>query len=229
MIVAIDGPAGSGKSTTARLVAERLGYVYLDTGAMYRAIGLAMIRRDRLDDQAGGVELLDSIRLDIRPDDKAFRVFLNDEDVTSLLRTADVGSAASRVAQWPAVREKLVAEQRRIARGAVEEGSGVVLDGRDIGTVVFPDADVKFFVQADAEVRARRRFDELTSAGHKVSFHEVLAEIKQRDKQDAHRAVAPLRVAGDAVLIDTTHVGIEEQVALVIEEIRERGHKAMVN
>src|SRR5690625_7758537 len=115
---------------------------------MYRAIGLAMIRRDRLDDQAAGVDLLDSIRLDIRPDDKPFRVFLNDEDVTALLRSAAVGSAASRVAPWPAAREKLVAEQRRIGRGAVEVGGGAVVDGRDVGPVVAPDAHGEFLVGA---------------------------------------------------------------------------------
>ena len=229
MVVAIDGPAGSGKSTTARLVAERLGFVYLDTGAMYRAIGLAMTRLDSLDDEAGGEKALASVSVEIEAAGESLRVLLNDEDVTALIRTAEAGTAASLVAQWPAVREKLVAEQRRIARHAVEDGRGVVLDGRDIGTVVFPDADIKFFIQADAEVRARRRCEELTAAGEDVSFDSVLADIRHRDEQDANREVAPLRIAEDAILIDTSRVGIEEQVGLVIEEIRERGQTAMVN
>lgn len=226
MIIAIDGPAGSGKSTTARLVAQQLGHLYLDTGAMYRAIGLGMIRRNVIDDRDAARRVLPQLQVEMRYEGSRPRVLLNGEDVTTDIRRARAGEAASRVSAWTEVREKLVDEQRRIAREAQNQGRGVVLDGRDIGTVVFPDADVKIFMEADALVRARRRYDELVAAGADVRLDDVLEEINRRDLQDSTRAASPLRRAEDAIVIDTSRASVDEQVALVLEKVRERGRTA---
>ncbi len=221
MIVAIDGPAGSGKSTTAREVARRLGYLYLDTGAMYRAVALAFVRRGAAATPEAAEALLPTLRLDVRHEGDAMRVLLDGEDVSEAIRQPEVGQAASAVSALGAVRRKLTAEQRRIG-SAYARSPGVVLDGRDIGTVVFPKADLKIFMVADAEVRARRRQTERAALGDEAPFEAVLADIEQRDRQDSRRALAPLRKADDAVVLDTTHRSVEAQVQFVLDCVRER-------
>lgn len=223
MIVAIDGPAGSGKSTTARRVAKETGYLYLDTGAMYRATALAFLRRDREATSEAARAVLPDVQLGVKHERGEMRILLGDDDVTRAIRTPAISRLTSTISELRPVREKLVEEQRRIARRfASEEGGGVVIDGRDIGTVVFPDADVKVFVVADPEVRARRRKRDLEADEVSVSFEEVLADIKKRDRQDRRRDIAPLRRAEDAVELDTTHRSVEEQVQFVVDRIRER-------
>jgi cytidylate kinase len=223
LIVAIDGPAGSGKSTTARRVAKETGYLYLDTGAMYRATALAFLRRDREATSEAAREVLPDVQLGVKHERGEMRILLGDDDVTRAIRTPAISRLTSTISELRPVREKLVEEQRRIARRFVsEEGGGVVIDGRDIGTVVFPDADVKVFVVADPEVRARRRKRDLEADEVSVSFEEVLADIKERDRQDRRRDIAPLRRAEDAIELDTTHRSVEEQVQFVVDRIRER-------
>jgi cytidylate kinase len=223
LIVAIDGPAGSGKSTTARRVAKETGYLYLDTGAMYRATALAFLRRDREATSEAARAVLPDVQLGVKHERGEMRILLGDDDVTRAIRTPAISRLTSTISELRPVREKLVEEQRRIARRFVsEEGGGVVIDGRDIGTVVFPDADVKVFVVADPEVRARRRKRDLEADEVSVSFEEVLADIKERDRQDRRRDIAPLRRAEDAIELDTTHRSVEEQVQFVVDRIRER-------
>ena len=224
MIVAIDGPAGSGKSTTARRVAERMGWLYLDTGAMYRAVGLAFLEAELpLSDEAAA-SLLPDVTVDLIPTPEGPRIVLNQEDVSGQIRTPEVSQAASRVATLGAVRTKLVDAQRRIARREVEAGGGVVLEGRDIGTVVFPDADVKIFLTADLVARAQRRHAELARRdGDTPALDAVSEELAVRDRRDAERALAPLRPAADAVHLDTTALAIGEQVERVLDAIRQRG------
>jgi len=228
VIIAIDGPAGAGKSTTARRVAERLGYPYLDTGAMYRALALALLRQDPTLDPERAREALARVQLRVAWDDGRLRVFLDDEDVTEAIRTPEVSQAASRISAWPEVRARLLEEQRRIGRAWDRQYGGVVLDGRDIGTVVFPEAEVKVFLVAAPEERARRRQRELAERGQEVPLEQVLAEILQRDAQDRQRAVAPLRKADDAVELDTTSLSIDEQVQRVYELVRERQRRLHV-
>lgn len=220
MIVAIDGPAGSGKSTTARAVAERLGMLYLDTGAMYRAVALAFLRQGRDFASVDAEAVLPALRLDVSHDADGMHVVLDGEDVSAAIRRPEVGELASRVSMLRAVREKLVAEQRRIGYEHAE--TGVILDGRDIGTVVFPDADLKIFMVADDEVRARRRVEDLRERGIEAAFDDVLREIRERDRRDSARALAPLRQADDAIMLDTTGYRIADQVQFVIDKVRER-------
>lgn len=222
MIITIDGPASSGKSTTARAVARRMGFLYLDTGAMYRAVALAFLRDDRPPTPEHAAELLPRVRIDIGYEDGEMRVRLNDEDVTDPIRTAEVGDMASQVSTLAPVREKLMREQRRIAREREQAEGGVVLDGRDMGTVVVPDADLKIYMVADAEVRARRRQREYARQGEEVALDEVLIEIKRRDRLDRERDIAPLRKAEDAIELDTTDRTIEEQVEFVVRRARSR-------
>lgn len=222
MIITIDGPSGSGKSTTARAVAEQLGYLYIDTGAMYRAVALAFMKADRSPSADAAAELLSTLRIDVRHAADGMHVHLNGSDVSASIRTQAVGNMASKVSQLAAVREKLVEEQRRIARERQAAEGGVVLDGRDMGTVVFPDADVKIFMVADATVRARRRQAEYAAQGRTVSLEEVHREIVERDRQDRERELAPLQKADDAIELDTTARTIEEQVDFVIRAVRAR-------
>jgi cytidylate kinase len=228
VIVAIDGPAGSGKSTTARRVAERLGWLYLDTGAMYRAAGLAFLREGAPFTDEAAARLMPATTVDLASagGDPALglRVALDGEDVTAALRTPEASRAASEAAALGPVRERLVEAQRRIARREVEAGRGVVLEGRDIGTVVFPDADVKFFLTADLDARARRRHAELAErhGSETPALAAVSGDLDARDRRDAGRALAPLRPAEDAVLLDTTALTVEEQVERVLNAIRAR-------
>lgn len=227
MIVAIDGPAGSGKSTTAREVARRLGYLYLNTGAMYRTVALAFLRADTEVSPEGADAVLSTIRLDVRREAGDLRLFLGGEDVTKRIAQPDVAQMASRVGALAAVRAKLVAEQRRLGRLYAQD-PGVVLEGRDIGTVVFPEADVKIFMIADPAVRARRRQAELAAAGTLVPVETVLAEIEQRDRQDRERALSPLRKADDAIELDTSRRSIDAQVQVVVDLVREREKTRLV-
>ncbi|MEM1042793.1 MAG: (d)CMP kinase [Bacteroidota bacterium] len=228
MIVAIDGPAGSGKSTTARRVADAVGWLYLDTGAMYRTIALAFLDREVPLTEDGAGHLLATLDLDLRMGPEGLSALLGGEDVTGRIRTPAVSEAASRVSALPAVRHRLVDEQRRIARQQNETGRGVVVEGRDIGTVVFPEADVKVYMVANPEARAERRHRELVAQGKAVSIGAVAEDIAERDARDATRAMSPLRQAEDAVVLDTTGLGIDEQVERVVALIRARQRDAAV-
>ncbi|HJC02938.1 MAG TPA: (d)CMP kinase [Candidatus Gemmiger stercoripullorum] len=215
--IAIDGPSGAGKSSLAKRLAAELGYVYVDTGAMYRAIGLYTLRAGQnTKDAAAVAALLPDIHLDIRPGQGAQQILLNGEDVTETVRQEQVGMAASDVSAHPAVRAFLLETQRALAAR-----SNVLMDGRDIGTVVLPDATVKIFLTATPEARAQRRLAELQAKGQAADYATVLADIRLRDDQDTHRAVAPLRQAADAVLLDTSAIGLEESYALLKKTVLE--------
>jgi cytidylate kinase len=214
LIIAIDGPVGSGKSTLARRVAEMLGYVYIDTGAMYRAVALKAVRRGTAIDpaHAGPLEALArETRIDLRARDGKQQVFLDGEDVTGAIRTPDVAQAASKIAVIPGVRHVLVAEQRRAG-----EPGGVVMEGRDIGSVVFPDAELKIFLTASPEVRAERRWREHQQKGDPIDLARTLEEIRERDRRDQERASSPLVRAADAVVVDSTAMEPEEVARLVV-------------
>src|SRR5258705_7640182 len=226
LTIAIDGPAGSGKSSVAQLVAQKLGYIYLDSGAMYRAIALKAL-------QNGGIALsseseLESLardtRIQLRPVPPTLhdpcihnRVLLDGVDVTQSIRTNEVAQAASRIATIAGVRKILVAEQQRAG-----QGGGVVMEGRDIGTVVFPNAELKIFLEADPRARAERRLKEHTEKGELFDLEQVLAEVHERDKRDSERTVSPLVRAPDAVLVDNTAMDVEETARLVVQLAHER-------
>ena len=208
--IAIDGPAGAGKSTMAKALAKELGAMYLDTGAMYRAFGLYMLRRDAVNNPAAVAKAVEDVDIDVRFVDGAQRLYLSGEDVTASIREPEVSMAASTVSAVPEVRERMVALQRKIA-----EGQNVVMDGRDIGTKVLPNATLKIYLTASAEERARRRCRELEEKGKPEPYEQVLRDMVQRDYQDTHRAASPLRPAEDAVHVDTSDLTIEESVALM--------------
>ena len=199
--IAVDGPAGAGKSSIARAVAEEIGYIYVDTGALYRSIALYSIE-NKLDNESL-VNSLDKINIRLEFIDKCQHVFLNDNDVSDKIRTPEVSMGASKVSAIPEVREFLFGLQKKIAAE-----NNIIMDGRDIGTVVLPGADLKVFLTASAEERANRRFKEMTNSS--ISYEQVLEDIKQRDYNDMHRDIAPLKQAEDAVLLDTTGMTIEE-------------------
>ena len=226
LTIAIDGPAGSGKSSVARVVAQRLGYLYLDSGAMYRALALKALRTN-----GGSVvsaeqleKLARDTHIELRPVPSTLhdptihnRVLLDGEDVTQSIRSSEVAQAASRVATIAGVRAVLVAEQQRA--GAT---GGVVMEGRDIGTVVFPDAELKVFLEAAPEARAERRWKEHNEKGEKLDLAEVVEEVRERDRRDTERKVSPLVRAADAVLVDNTAMDVEETARLIIMLARER-------
>lgn len=220
-VVAIDGPVGTGKSTVARLLANRLGFTYVDTGAMYRCVALAALRADLDPNDARSVAGL--LRdLDVRFDsplepERAQRVFLNGQDVTEAIRTPEVSRSTSVVADNPDVRERMVSLQRRMG-----ERGGVVMEGRDIGSVVFPDAEVKFYLDADEKVRARRRHEELEGKGLKSSYNKTLEDLQDRDERDRARPVGGLRIAEGAEVVDTSELSVEGAVARLEALTRDR-------
>jgi len=212
LIIAIDGPVGSGKSTLARRVAELMGYVYIDTGAMYRALALKAVRNGLSFDRDDDLETLArGTRIDLKALDGTQQVFLDGGDVTTAIRTPEVSQAASKIAVVSGVRHVLVAEQRR----AGQQG-GVVMEGRDIGSVVFPDADLKIFLTASPEVRAERRYREHQQKGDSIDLARTLVEIHERDQRDRERTTSPLVRAPDAVVVDSTAMEAEEVARLVV-------------
>jgi cytidylate kinase len=214
MIITIDGPAGAGKSSAAKALARRLGFEFLDTGAMYRAVTLAGLRAGiDLKDQEALARLLDGLRLELAPP----RVVLNGEDVTGPIRTAEVTAASGAVADSPVVRRRLAAMQQRLAAGR-----DMVCEGRDQGTVVFPDAACKFFLQADPVERARRRRRDMAARGEEVPLEEVLRAQEARDRRDAARDLAPMVPAADAVILDSTSLTLEQTVERMEAEVRRR-------
>lgn len=217
--IAIDGPAGAGKSTLARQLAKELGFLYVDTGAIYRTVALAVFRAGLAPEDSEKVSSLLgtlNIRMDYGPDGEQ-RMFLDGEDVSKAIREHRVSGLASKVSAIPAVRDFLLDFQRRQARE-----HSVVMDGRDIGTVVLPQADVKIFLTAAPEARARRRLLELQQRGQKADFETVLRDIVQRDDQDEHRAIAPLRQAEDAELLDTTQLNLEQSLQELLRMVKEK-------
>lgn len=216
--IAIDGPAGAGKSTIAKTAAEKLGFIYVDTGALYRTVGLNALRMNKNTKNAQEVTAtLEDIEVSLRFVDGEQRVFLGDEDVSEAIRQNSVSMAASNVSAIPDVRRYLFNLQRDIAKN-----NNCIMDGRDIGTVVLPHAKIKIYLTASAEARADRRFKELTEKGQRVEYDVILKEIKERDYQDMNREIAPLKQADDAVLVDTTELTLPESIEYVIKVIREK-------
>ncbi|GAB4308009.1 MAG: (d)CMP kinase [Myxococcota bacterium] len=214
IIVTIDGPAGSGKSSVARETATKLGYRYLDSGALYRCVALYTLDTGaNLDDSAICAKISSKIEIEFVPDAEGQRTLLNGEDVSFRIRSPEVSSAASRISAYKSVRDALFAKQRLMG-----SGGGLVAEGRDMGTVVFPEAEAKFFLTASVEERAKRRYDELKAKGIDVEFEAILKEQEERDKRDSERDVAPLRPAPDAQVIDTTALTLEQVIDKVYDE-----------
>ena len=216
--VAIDGPAGAGKSTISRAAAKELGFIYIDTGALYRTVGLNALRKgaDINNPESVVSTLTDDLKVELRFIDGEQRMFLNDEDVSDKIRTPEVSSAASITSAVPEVRKYLFDLQKNLAKT-----NNCIMDGRDIGTVVLPDAKVKIFLTASPEARADRRYKELIEKGMDVKYEDVLADMIKRDYDDSHRAIAPLKQADDAILADTSDNTLEESIALIIKIIKD--------
>ena len=216
--VAIDGPAGAGKSTISRRAASELGYIYIDTGALYRTVGLNAVRMgaDIQNDDEVIATLTDDLKVELKFIDGEQRMFLNGEDVSSEIRTPEASMAASRVSAVPKVRQYLFDLQKNLAKS-----NNCIMDGRDIGTVVLPEADVKIFLTASPEARAERRYKELAEKGMEASYEEVLADMIKRDYDDSHRAIAPLKQADDAILCDTSEIDLQQSIDLIIRTIKE--------
>ncbi len=216
-IITIDGPSGAGKSTVSKKLAEKLGYLYLDTGAMYRACALKAFKMG-LDPsrEEDAQKVASALELKLIPAGAQIRIFLDGEDVTDKIRTEEVGMGASKISRHRVIRQKLWEIQRKLG-----EQGGVVAEGRDMGTVVFPDADYKFFLTASLEERAKRRYLELLQRGEKVELEQIKKEVEKRDAQDSQRDLAPLKPAPDAIQIDTTNLNIDQVVALLLEKINQ--------
>lgn len=216
--IAIDGPAGAGKSTIAKTVSKELGFIYVDTGALYRTVGLNALRLGKdTKSEADVVPTLDGLSVSLRFVNGEQRVFLGDEDVSEAIRQNEVSMAASNVSAIPKVREFLFSLQRDIA-----ENNNCIMDGRDIGTVVLPNAQIKIYLTASAQARADRRYKELTEKGQNVNYDDILKEIELRDYQDTHREIAPLKKADDAVLVDTTELDLNGSIDYMLSVIKER-------
>lgn len=215
--VAIDGPAGAGKSTIAKAAAKELGFIYVDTGALYRTIALAAVRAGVISDKDSIVKLLDTIKVELKYVDGVQAVYLNDEDVSSLIRTPEISMGASNVSAIPDVRAFLLDLQRDIAKK-----NSVIMDGRDIATVVLPNAEVKIFLFASPECRAERRYKELIEKGQDVKYEDVLADVNERDYNDSHREIAPLKPSEESVMADTSALTLEESINLIVDIIKEK-------
>lgn len=217
LVIAIDGPAGSGKSTVSKSVAKRLGILYIDTGAMYRALTLKAMRLGlNLEDEEALKDLAGSTKIDLIEKDEVLKVTLDGEDVSGLIRTPELTNNVKYIARVPGVRKEMVKLQRMVGK----KSKGAVLEGRDIGTVVFPDAKYKFYLDADKEERARRRHKELVGLGEKVTFDEIKKDVVTRDESDMKRAVGALKRSPDAVLIDTTKLSIDGVVEKILSHIK---------
>lgn len=216
--VAIDGPAGAGKSTIAKMLSKEMGYIYVDTGAMYRAMAVYFSQNGIDPDNEEMInEAVKNVDIVIEYKDGAQQVILNGVNVTSLLRTEETGKMASKTSKYAAVRSKLVELQRNLAKS-----TDVLMDGRDIGTTVLPDAFVKIYLTASTEARSKRRYDELVEKGEKCDYEEIKKDIESRDYQDMHREISPLRKADDAVLVDTSDMGIEEVINTIKKIIEDK-------
>ncbi len=221
MIIAIDGPSGAGKSTLGKMLAKKLNLLYLDTGAMYRAVGLAVLEKEiNFEDKKEVSEVAAKAKIELVGEPDNLQIFLDKRDISTEIRTNEVGQAASIVSTISEVRKILVEHQRTLGETAV---NGCVLDGRDIGTVVFPNADAKFFLTAKPEARARRRYKEDVEKGRASTYEETLAEINLRDKRDVSRADSPLTIAEDAVVIDTSELDLTEVFEQMMSVVRESG------
>jgi cytidylate kinase len=222
-VVTVDGPAGSGKSTVSRLLARELAYVYLDTGALYRAVALKVTRAGvDVSDRAGIAALCGETDVALVERGGAARILLDGRDVTELIRSPEISMLASTVSAVPEVRQRLLAVQREAALAG-----GIVAEGRDMGTVVFPGADVKFFLTAGPEERGRRRWLELRERGHEVRLEDVIRDVVRRDRQDSEREIAPLRPAGDGVLVDSTGKTVEEVVSEMLQVIKSKENEVL--
>jgi cytidylate kinase len=215
LVIAIDGPAGSGKSTTAQFVAQKLGYIYIDTGAMYRAITFLAIRNNILGNKDRIIELTVNSEIELRFNDFTTEISVNGEDLTDMIRTIEVNKNVSYVSKIEEVRRILVDKQRKISNTSI----GVVMEGRDIGTVVFPNADVKIFLTATIDERSSRRAKEYAETGAEFSIDEIKENLENRDKIDSNRNISPLKQAEDAVVVDTSNVTVDEQVNLILAEV----------
>ena len=216
LIIAIDGPAGSGKSTSAKLIAKKLGYLYIDTGAMYRAITFLASENGAIKDEAKIIELARNSKIELKYNNGEIVVMLNDRDISEEIRSSQVNASVSDVSKISAVRKLLVEKQREMG----EKGQGIVMEGRDIGTVVFPEADLKIFLTASLDIRANRRVKEYTEKGSEVVIEEIKNNLSSRDEIDSSRDDSPLTKAPDAVAIDTTSITIDEQVNLILEQVK---------
>lgn len=215
--VAVDGPAGAGKSTIAKAVAKNLGFIYVDTGALYRTIGVyATEKRVDFEDLPTLEDLLQKTKIEIKYENDVQKVYCNGVDFSDKIRTPEASMAASNVSKIPMVREFLLSLQRDIAKQ-----NSCIMDGRDIGTVVLPDAKIKIFLTADVKERAKRRFIELREKGSSVTFEEVLDDMEKRDYQDSHREIAPLKIAKDSILVDTTSLDLEQSIEKMIKTVKD--------
>lgn len=215
--VAIDGPAGAGKSTIAKAAAKELGFIYLDTGALYRAVAYNAVKTGVIDDEQKIIDMLDSTKVELKYVNGVQAVYLNGEDVSAFIRTPEISMGASKVSAIPQVRAFLLNLQREIA-----STNNVIMDGRDIATVVLPNADVKIFLFASPECRAERRYKELIEKGESVSFDDVLKDVNQRDYQDSHREIAPLKPSDDSIMADTSELSLQESINLIVNTIKEK-------
>lgn len=215
--VAIDGPAGAGKSTIAKAAAKELGFIYVDTGALYRAVAYNAVKTGAIDDEQKIIDMLDSTKVELKYVNGVQAVYLNGEDVSAFIRTPEISMGASKVSAIPQVRAFLLNLQREIA-----SSNNVIMDGRDIATVVLPNADVKIFLFASPECRAERRYKELIEKGESVSFDDVLKDVNQRDYQDSHREIAPLKPSDDSIMADTSELTLQESIDLIVNTIKEK-------
>jgi cytidylate kinase len=214
--VAIDGPAGAGKSTISKGAAKELGFIYVDTGALYRTIALSAVRNGIIDDKDAIIKMLESIDVKLGFENGTQCVYLNGEEVSAYIRTPEISMGASKVSAIPKVREFLLDLQRDIAKN-----NNVIMDGRDIGTVVLPKAECKIFLTASAECRAQRRYKELVEKGENVKYEDVLSDVNERDYNDSHREIAPLKPSKESVIADTSELTLDESIALIVKIIKE--------